>query len=132
MAVVLIPFLYQGEDKEINFQILEDDDTTPIPLTDYENIVVWFEDAGGNIIEKYSREVLALHNNADFVVVSNPLGQFKIQMRRAVTLTACVGVMKFEIKVALTDADYTSGEYQSIAQENIFDVKYSLTGRTTI
>jgi hypothetical protein len=132
MAVINIPYLYQGEDKEINFQILEDDEVTPIPLTDYENIVVWFEDAGGNIVERYSREVLASHNNADFVIVSNPDGQFKIKMRRSVTITACLGIMKFEIKVADTNTDYTSNEYHSIAQENIFDVKYSLTGRTTI
>jgi hypothetical protein len=132
MAVITIDELYQGEDKEINFEILEDDEVTPIPLTDYANIVVWFEDAGGTIIQRYSREVLAAHNNADFVIVSNPNGQFKIKMRRAVTLTACLGVMKFEIKVAFTNADYTDNEYQSIAQENIFDVKYSLTGRVTI
>jgi len=132
MAVVTLDILYPGEDKEINFQMLEDDKTTPIPLTDYENIVVWFEDSGGNIIEKYSREVLADHNNTDFIIVSNPLGQFKIKMRRDITITACVGVMKVEIKSAFTNADYTDSEYRSIAHGNIFDVKYSLTGRATI
>ena len=119
-----VPILYQGEDRVIGF-VLEDQDGNAINLNNLANVVVLLVDSGGNLLEKYSKEVLSGFNHTDFKVINAILGEFNINMRRAVTLTACTGTMYFEIKIAETNVEFASNEYYSIAQENIFSVVQS-------
>ena len=131
MATVNIPYMYQGEDKVIDF-VLKKADGTVQNLNDLTNVVVLIIDSGGNVLEKYSREVLAGFNNTDFDVTNAILGEFSINMRRSVTLTACTGTLKFEIKVSETNVDFTSNKQYSIAEENIFSVMQSKSGQNEI
>lgn len=89
-----------------------------VNLTDYSGIVFILYYKQNVVLEKYSRDVLAGYNNADFKVIDAPSGRFDILVQPSISLIAYGDELKGEIQVQKADADWENGVWRKI-KDNI-------------
>lgn len=107
---------YAGEDIEIQFTV--SDGNGAVPLSGYDGIICIFYFASSKtVLGKYSKDVLAGYNSADFVVVDSPNGIFKIRIQSDVTRQATqFGAVHAEIKVQTQNNDYDNNTYHTLVR----------------
>lgn len=125
--------IFKGEDRELNFTLLESDNVTPVNLsTGILDLVVWLYARVGNediVLQKYSKDVLSGHDNNNLVITDAAQGRFTIRLQAEITRTAREGMLLAEIKARFTNTNYSNNTFDTIVRGlEVCQVKKSLTG----
>lgn len=124
--------IHKGEDRELQFTLLESDGTTPVNLTtELLDLVVWLYAKAGTdtVLKKYSRDALTDHDNNNLVITDAAAGEFTIRLQAETTRLAREGMLLAEIKARFTNTDYSNNTFDTIVRGlEVGQIKNSLTG----
>jgi hypothetical protein len=120
--------IFKGEDKAINITLK--DNGVAIDLnTAYNGIACWLYYYNGNVLQKYSKNVLS--GFGTLTVTDSTAGIFQVKLQSADTSAAKFGVIYAEVKTQTADNNYDSSTYHTIVRDiEIGEIKES-NARTT-
>lgn len=122
--------IYQGSDYLLEFQLYEQDGITPVLTSSLTGALVYlYYGPNRTLLQRYSINALASHNNSDISYAVSPTNQINVKLQAEVTREALPGTLIAEIKARKTNADYSNSTYDSIVSEVVLgQVRPSLTG----
>lgn len=108
--------IYRGEDKSIGFSLTDQDDQ-PLSLTDFSAIMVLILDSSKQTVEEFEYPTTPGQEEITFDNASQ--GEMSIKLKRSKTLDIKLGAVFAEIKVRKAIPGFESGQFDSIAVEQI-------------
>lgn len=117
--------IFMGQDSTIQITV-KDENGVVIDLDTASEIIVRLLDEGDNTIEKYNKAGTGGFRALDIATPST--GVMDLHLNADQTDTATLGVIKAEIKMRFTDADFDSSTQDSVTTvDNIAVLKESQT-----
>lgn len=125
--------IVQGEDKRINVNVIQTYTnssgrkvTTPIDLSDYNGYIVFlYSEETNTIIEKYS--LIPTTGYVTISVISAVGGVIQLWLDKTITTNCPLGMTYAELKTSRSDADFSLGNYLTIAKFPVDTVVPSVT-----
>jgi hypothetical protein len=125
--------IYRGEDKIINVTIQSTyvnasgrKVTTPVDLTAFNGYIIYvYSEETGVLIDKFSENTAAGYVLIDVVDAIN--GKVALFLDKTKTTSAPIGKVYGELKTSIVNADFSVGNYYTVAKFPIDTVSDSLT-----